>query len=1039
MAHQPSFSGTGRRPAHPASPIPCTPVCPPCTLSSVDLSSLNDAQRQAVTHGDGPLLIVAGAGTGKTTVITQRIAWLMTEQGLKTDQVLAVTFTDKAAQEMSDRVAELLPYGYVDVWISTFHALCERILKEHGLDIGLNTDFTLLNETEQWRLIRRNLDRFQLDHYRPLASPTKFIHALLKHFSRAKDEAVSPQDYLAFAHAQQLDRDSDTFVKKTDADDDTSSVAKFTEIAGAYQTYQQLLHESNALDFGDLITLTLKLFRERPAVLEHYRGQFRSLLVDEFQDTNWAQYELIKLLAAPRNNVTVVGDDDQSIYKFRGASISNILKFKADFPAAAQVVLTQNFRSRQAILDFAYRFIQLNNPNRLEYQLSTGAAQGPLTTPISKKLTARRDGAGRVEVLEAPTQDDEADLVAESIVKLKAAQPDLSWGECAVLVRANDHAAAVLAAFKRKGIPHQFYASRGLYRKEEILDIVSYLKLLDNYHESGALYRVAQLPVFKLPTADLIELGHQAHKLSTSLFDVFRRAATVPAVSPEGKRGVETIIKLITRHTDDARHTSVMEIIMAFLSDSGLLKDYENPKDAVQYEKTKSVLRFLKLIQDFQRGHDAPTVKNFLEDFEAQREAGEQGSLGVDLDDSPDQVRVMTIHGAKGLEFSYVFVMHMVDKRFPTIERADPIPLPDALVKETLPEGDVHIQEERRLFYVASTRARDGLFFSRAEDYGGVQKKKPSVFLYEAGLLEPPAKIKSAATRAFPAPVIERPAPPLDPVLKRVIDQDNSFSYHKLHSYEICPWKYRYQHVLKVPGKQSGNASFGTSIHNTLYEFFKLLKQRSEAEQGSLFKQAGPQRKTSTEKNLVSEKELLEIYEKKWEPYWYDSEQHMKDRKAQGREALKRFYQDHQGRWPIPLTLEQDFAVKEGQITLVGKIDRIDTIDPTGDKPTVEIVDYKTSEGKKKLFKQSDKYQLFLYSLAVEDPQLFNLKVQKLTFSFILSGETQTYEPQAPDLESAKSWALGIIEKIKTGHLAATPGVVCRTCDFKDICPFRAA
>ncbi len=1030
----------------------------------MDLTSLNEAQRKAVTHGDGPLLIVAGAGTGKTTVVTQRIAWLIVEQGLKTDNVLAVTFTDKAAQEMTDRVSALLPYGYLDLWVSTFHSFCERLLKEHGLEIGLNTDFRLVNETEQWRLVRRHLDRFDLDVYRPLGNPTKFIHALLKHFSRAKDEAVSPEEYLQYAESQKLDRDSDAFVKRKSADDAVSDVLRYTEIAQAYHTYQQLLHAENALDFGDLLTWTLKLFRERPALLAQYRQQFHHILVDEFQDTNWAQYELIKLLAQPRNNLTVVGDDDQSIYKFRGASISNILEFKKDFPDSAEVVLTTNYRSKQSILDFAYRFIQLNNPNRLEFQLGNpkNDPKGKsLTTPISKKLTAEREGPGTVDLLHAESQDDEADLVADTILKTKmesgskkrearskereagsrepAAESSLGWGDFAVLVRANDHAASLIDSFRRKGIPHQFFASRGLFRKEDVLDVLAYLRLLDDYHESTALYRVAQLTVFHIPTADLIELGHAAKRTSASLYDVFRRVATLSNVSVPGKQGVEKLLQLIDRHTEQARMKTVMEVIMAFLRESGVLAEFENPNDAVQYERTKTMLQFLKVVQDFQRGNDRPSVHEFLDDMTAQIEAGEQGSLVFDLDDTPDAVRIMTIHGAKGLEFSYVFVTQLVDKRFPTIERKEQIVLPDALVKEILPSGDVHIQEERRLFYVAATRARDGLFLSWASDYGGLTRKKPSVFLYESGLLQYPLRDESAnVKRTFPGSAIERPAPPLEPELRRAIEKDDAFNYYKLHSYELCPWRYRYEHVLKVPGRKTGNLSFGQSVHATLFEFFKLLKQRADAEQGSLFERKATHRATVTEKNLVSEKELLALYEKDWVNEWYESPREMNDRKEQGRAALKRFYQEHDGKWPIPLKLEQDFAVKEGQITLLGKIDRIDVLDATADPPTVEIIDYKTSEGTKKLFKQSDKYQLFLYTLAVQDPQLFNLNVQKLTFSFIISGEVESYEPRTPDLEQARTWANDIIAKIKAGQLAPTPGPVCRTCDFRDICPFRA-
>ena len=350
------------------------------------LENLNKEQLEAVQHQDGPLLIVAGAGTGKTTVITQRIAYLIEQGRAKSDEILALTFTEKAAGEMEERVDRLLPMGYLDLWISTFHSFGERVIQAHGLDIGLSTKPRLLNEFEQWALIKNNFDNFDLDYYRPLGNPSKFINALLKHFSRLKDEDISPAQYLEYSEELQQNLDSKLSGAKSkggrnfefrisnfETDDKeiaTQEISRINEVANAYHVYHQLLLDNEAMDFGDLINYTLKIFRERPAILDKYRKQFKYILLDEFQDTNWAQYELIKLLAAPGNNLVVVGDDDQSVYKFRGASVSNILQFKKDFSKAKEIILVNNYRNKQNILDLAYDFIQLNNPNRLEYQLN---------------------------------------------------------------------------------------------------------------------------------------------------------------------------------------------------------------------------------------------------------------------------------------------------------------------------------------------------------------------------------------------------------------------------------------------------------------------------------------------------------------------------------------------------------------------------------------------------------------------------------------------------------------------------------------------
>src|SRR3989339_1582938 len=340
---------------------------------AIDLTKLNSEQKEAVEHGTGPLLIVAGAGTGKTTVITQRIANLIEKSMAKPEEILAVTFTEKAAFEMEERVDKLLDIGYVDLWISTFHSFCERILRENALDIGLSNDFKILDNTSGWLLARQNLDKFDLKYYKALGNPTKFIQALISHFSHCKDQEVYPENYLEYA---------DT-LKTTDNGPEDQETERITEIANAYHVYQQILLENSALDFGDLINYCLKLFKKRPHILKKYREKFKYILVDEFQDTNWSQYELIKLLAEPANNLTVCADDDQAIYRWRGASFSNIVQFKKDFPDAEQISLIQNYRSTQDILDLSYKFIKANDPDRLE-----------CVNKISKKLEANNAGPG---------------------------------------------------------------------------------------------------------------------------------------------------------------------------------------------------------------------------------------------------------------------------------------------------------------------------------------------------------------------------------------------------------------------------------------------------------------------------------------------------------------------------------------------------------------------------------------------------------------------------------------------------------------------
>ena len=376
----------------------------------LDIKRLNKKQKEAVLYNKGPLLIIAGAGTGKTTVITRRIAYLIEKELAKPEEILAVTFTDKTTGEMEDRVDKFLPVGCIDLWISTFHSFCEKILKERALDIGLSADFKLLDQTAAWLLLRQNLDKFPLSYYKPLGNPTKFIHALISHFSRCKDQGIYPEDYLRY---------SETL--KTNLTDlpESGETERIKELASAYHIYQKLLLKNNLLDFGDLITYCLKLFKKRPVILEEYQKKFKYILVDEFQDTNWIQYELVKMLAVPRNNLTVTADDDQSIYKFRGASYNNIFQFRKDFSKVKEISLIKNYRSAQNILDISYKFIRANNPNRLEY-----------VSGLNKKLEAVREKQGIIEHLHFRSLEEESLGVANKIIEILKKDKEIGRASC---------------------------------------------------------------------------------------------------------------------------------------------------------------------------------------------------------------------------------------------------------------------------------------------------------------------------------------------------------------------------------------------------------------------------------------------------------------------------------------------------------------------------------------------------------------------------------------------------------------------------------
>src|SRR3990172_464502 len=430
---------------------------------------LNPEQLKAVTHGDGSLLIIAGAGTGKTKVITHRIAHLI-EKGVNPNQILALTFTEKAAGEMEERVDRLVPYGYSNVWISTFHSFGDRVLRDNALEIGLTPDFKVLSEAEKIIFLKEHLFELPFNYYRPLGNPTKYISAVTSLISRLKDEDVGVEEYGAYVEE----------LKKSGVRGQESEVEiiQQEELAKSYTKYQELMAKHGYLDFGDQVVLPLKLFRARPHILKRYQEKFQYILVDEFQDTNYAQFQLVRLLSERHKNITVVGDDDQSIYKFRGAAISNVLGFQKIYPDAKLITLTKNYRSCQPILDSAYRLISHNNPDRLEVK-----------SGINKKLEAWGLGLGvgsqspvpspqpPVKHLHFDTITKETETVAEMIEeKVNPPQPPFNKGgngglrykDFAILVRANSDAEPFLKALKDKGIPHRFSGNQGLYSREEI-------------------------------------------------------------------------------------------------------------------------------------------------------------------------------------------------------------------------------------------------------------------------------------------------------------------------------------------------------------------------------------------------------------------------------------------------------------------------------------------------------------------------------------------------------------------------------------------
>jgi len=975
---------------------------------TLDLSKLNSEQKEAVLHDKGPLLIVAGAGTGKTTVITQRIVNLI-EKGLaKPEEILAVTFTEKAASEMEERVDKLLEYGYIDLWILTFHSFCERVLRDNALDIGLPPDFKILDNTAGWLLARQNLDKFDLEYYKTLGNPTKFIQSLISHFSHCKDQEVYPDDYLNYAEA----------LKTRDDAPESEEIERIKEVAQAYYIYQRILLENGSLDFGDLINYCLKLFKNRPLILKKYRDKFKYILVDEFQDTNWSQYELIKILAEPKNNLTVCSDDDQAIYRWRGASFSNIVQFAKDFPKAKQISLIRNYRSAQNILDLSYKFIRANDPDRLEF-----------INKINKKLIAQIKEGGIIEHIHEKTLDQEVSKTIKKILEILKKDKTANYNDFAILTRANDSAIPFIKALERANLPYQFLASRGLYSKPIILDVISYFKLLDNYHEGAAMYRILNLDFLEILDTDIARLTQYSHKKTKSLFETLEELPLVQGISTKSQEQIIFLLSLIKKHSQMAREKGVCEILVAFLEDSGYLKYLVNKENQ---EKIDLVNQFYKKAKNFEETTLDPSLKNFMEEINLELESGEEGKLEFDPGKGPDMIKVMTIHGAKGLEFKYVFLVNMVDKRFPTIERKDPIELPDELIKDIKSKGDVHLQEERRICYVAMTRAKKELYLTSAEDYGLQRKKKLSRFLVEMGYNE---EIKNQKLKVKSNELLEERIK--TPVLEKKVNAEylpEHFSYSQLAAFEKCPLQYKFNFILKIPIKGKAVFSFGKTMHNTLFMFLKNINENNKIKQESLFGFNNKQFGDKVNKNFDH---LAELYEKNWIDEWYESKKQKEEYYKLGKKIIKDFYAKEflqTGESPNilkinnSLALEMPFNLKIGDYTLFGIIDRIDET-----KNGVVIIDYKTGKSKDKLDFEN-KEQLLIYQIAAQE--VFKIKPTELTYYYLENGKKTSFLGTEKDIGEQKIKIIEEIEQIKNSEFRATPGWQCGFCDFKDICDF---
>ncbi|MCI9101921.1 MAG: DNA helicase PcrA [Lachnospiraceae bacterium] len=609
--------------------------------------ALNDRQQEAVTHTEGPLLVLAGAGSGKTRVLTHRIAYLIEEKQINPWNILAITFTNKAAGEMKSRVQKTVSFGADSVWVSTFHSACVRILRRYGEHVGYTSSFSIYDTDDQRVLMRQVLKKLDVD--------TKLYKdkAMLGYISDAKNQLIDPE---AFGKG--------------------ASDFREEKIALIYKTYQEELMQNNAMDFDDLIVKTVELFRNCPEVLEYYQERFRYLMVDEYQDTNYAQFKLVELLAFKYRNICVVGDDDQSIYKFRGADVRNILNFEAAFPGAYVVKLEQNYRSTGNILAAANGVIG-NNQNRKEKTLWTAKEEGSLPK-------YRQFGTG----------EEEAEFIARSARALY--QKGRDWKDMAVLYRTNAQSRLLEERFIQLDVPYLVVGGVNFYQRKEIKDVLAYLKTIANGVDDLAVNRIINVPKRGIGAVTIGKLTVYAAENGIRLFDAVKNGDKVPGIGKAAQKveGFVRQMEALKAIAEDEEKT-ISDLIKAILKDTGYQKELEEEGEEEAKNRLENIEELISKSVDYEKNAEEPSLEEFLE----------QVALVADIDrmdETVSRVTLMTLHSAKGLEFPVVFLAGMEEGLFPSYM---------SISYEDLEE----VEEERRLCYVGITRAREELFLTSAK------------------------------------------------------------------------------------------------------------------------------------------------------------------------------------------------------------------------------------------------------------------------------------------------------------------------------------
>ena len=971
---------------------------------------LNPEQRAAVEHGEGPLLVVAGAGTGKTRVIVERIRHLLDSDPVLTGEgILGLTFTEKAAAEMKYRVMRLAGERAEGITLSTFHAFCvEKVLKE------LNPELQVLDDVDYWILLRKNLARLRLEKFRRLAEPGQFLSDFCEFFSRCQDELITPEDYERYVEGlrAQFQRSGATLDPEGRRATE-EELARQEELARVYRVSEELLRERNFITFGGQLQQAVHRLQADAALREKLRSRYLYILVDEFQDTNIAQLELLWQLAGGHRNILAVGDDDQAIYRFRGASFGSFTIFLERFCGVhgaggrygklPMVSLRTNYRSTERILRVAGKVIELNEKSSL--------------LPAKRLVTENPEGE-RIRIVEFGHPEEEAHWVASEIERMHT--PARPWKSFAVLYRKHSHRDSLIEALRQRRIP--FVIRRfSILSSTLVRDLIAYLRWIAYPADNVACARVLGIPYWRLAPRDVQRLAERAARVrGRSIFEAAESAGAEAKEAGSGPRYRE-----FAEFLEDFRKRSRKMTAAALLNELiDALGIAPLPSDADRYY----LARLVRFVQEWEKKSDAQGLRDFIQYLDYFAEAG--GDIALDEEPGEDGVQLMTVHTAKGLEFPYVFIIALSNNEFPARPQSPVFEFPAELMKEEKPKGDFRIQEERRLFYVALTRARRNLTLTTVIN----KRRKASPFLEDI-LMEPAIKAKDAVQMSPQVAVPESQevagAPPADAARPQLFGpgprDSRAYSqialwakaYHPplpeplqlsasaIDTYLSCPMKFLFQRAWGIRGSQRAMMAFGNVMHRTIREFVSEARRRRE----------------------IPFEEAAVIYNREWTSVGYLDDYQEEEYRREGLLELENFCRSYLQSRPDVLFQEKAFELPlENDIVITGRMDQVNRLSGRN----VEIIDYKTGSAKKPR-EAKESLQLSLYALAALE--VLELNPARLVFHNLATNEAIATTRDAKELARAKEKVAEAADLIRAGDYPAKPGFACRRCDYKLLCP----